>query len=214
MAAAETLDFSALDAARLSRHDDRRGGVAHRRHAAAARARWSRSSAHSPATPPGAVLDGRDIGTVVLPDAPAKLYVTASPEARARRRALEMRAPRRPHRRGGGARGSAGGATRAMPARTDSPLRPARRRLLARHHRFGYRSRIPGGRGLCEPRHCEPLTRARPSGCARLLIWASRRSEIRSPPSASHAPVRSQRAGGPRAAGATPTNRRRAAGTR
>ena len=36
--------------------------------------------------PPGAVLDGRDIGTVVLPDATAKLFVTASPEARARRR--------------------------------------------------------------------------------------------------------------------------------
>ncbi|MBA3520441.1 MAG: (d)CMP kinase [Rhizobiales bacterium] len=41
--------------------------------------------------PPGAVLDGRDIATVVLPGAPAKLYVTASPEARARRRGLEMR---------------------------------------------------------------------------------------------------------------------------
>jgi cytidylate kinase len=40
--------------------------------------------------PPGAVLDGRDIGTVVLPDAQAKLFVTASPEARARRRALEL----------------------------------------------------------------------------------------------------------------------------
>jgi cytidylate kinase len=41
-------------------------------------------------TPPGAVLDGRDIGTVVLPDAQAKLFVTASPETRARRRVLEM----------------------------------------------------------------------------------------------------------------------------
>ena len=40
---------------------------------------------------PGAVLDGRDIGTVVLPHAAAKLFVTASPEARARRRALELR---------------------------------------------------------------------------------------------------------------------------
>lgn len=40
----------------------------------------------------GAVLDGRDIGTVVFPDAPAKLFVTASPEARARRRYLELRA--------------------------------------------------------------------------------------------------------------------------
>jgi len=40
----------------------------------------------------GAVLDGRDIGTVIFPDAPAKLFVTASSEERARRRWLELRA--------------------------------------------------------------------------------------------------------------------------
>jgi len=40
----------------------------------------------------GAVLDGRDIGTVVFPDAPVKFYVTASAEARARRRWLELQA--------------------------------------------------------------------------------------------------------------------------
>nr|WP_298103871.1 (d)CMP kinase [uncultured Shinella sp.] len=39
---------------------------------------------------PGTVLDGRDIGTVVCPDAPVKLYVTASPEVRARRRYEEI----------------------------------------------------------------------------------------------------------------------------
>ena len=39
---------------------------------------------------PGAVLDGRDIGTVVCPDAPVKLYVTASAEVRARRRFDEI----------------------------------------------------------------------------------------------------------------------------
>ena len=38
----------------------------------------------------GAVLDGRDIGTVVVPDASVKLFVTASPAARARRRWLEL----------------------------------------------------------------------------------------------------------------------------
>ncbi|MCA0977731.1 (d)CMP kinase [Qipengyuania flava] len=38
----------------------------------------------------GAVLDGRDIGTVIAPEAQAKLFVTASVEARARRRFLEM----------------------------------------------------------------------------------------------------------------------------
>ena len=39
----------------------------------------------------GAVLDGRDIGTVIFPDAAVKLYVTASLDARARRRWLELR---------------------------------------------------------------------------------------------------------------------------
>jgi cytidylate kinase len=42
--------------------------------------------------PPGAVLDGRDIGTVVCPDADVKLYVTASPEVRAGRRLAEIEA--------------------------------------------------------------------------------------------------------------------------
>ncbi|MFO1240075.1 MAG: (d)CMP kinase [Sphingomonadaceae bacterium] len=41
------------------------------------------------AQPGGAVLDGRDIGTVIVPSADAKLYVTASAEVRARRRQLE-----------------------------------------------------------------------------------------------------------------------------
>jgi cytidylate kinase len=39
---------------------------------------------------PGAVLDGRDIGTVVFPDADVKIFLTASSEARARRRAAEL----------------------------------------------------------------------------------------------------------------------------
>ena len=39
----------------------------------------------------GAVLDGRDIGTVICPDAPVKLFVTASPQARAERRYQELR---------------------------------------------------------------------------------------------------------------------------
>lgn len=38
----------------------------------------------------GAVLDGRDIGTVVCPDAPVKIYVVASPEVRAERRHREL----------------------------------------------------------------------------------------------------------------------------
>jgi CMP/dCMP kinase len=42
--------------------------------------------------PGGAVLDGRDIGTVIAPQAEAKLFVTAAPEVRARRRCEEMQA--------------------------------------------------------------------------------------------------------------------------
>jgi cytidylate kinase len=48
---------------------------------------FQRSFAHRA---PGAVLDGRDIGTVVCPDAHAKLFITASAEVRARRRQMEL----------------------------------------------------------------------------------------------------------------------------
>ena len=41
---------------------------------------------------PGAVLDGRDIGTVICPNADVKIFVTATAEARARRRVLELKA--------------------------------------------------------------------------------------------------------------------------
>jgi cytidylate kinase len=43
------------------------------------------------AGPPGAVLDGRDIGTVICPDADVKIFVTATPQVRAQRRTLEFR---------------------------------------------------------------------------------------------------------------------------
>jgi cytidylate kinase len=43
------------------------------------------------AQPPGAVLDGRDIGTVICPGADVKIFVTASPQARANRRFLELK---------------------------------------------------------------------------------------------------------------------------
>jgi len=42
------------------------------------------------ARPPGLVMEGRDIGTVVFPDADLKIYVTATPEARAERRFQEL----------------------------------------------------------------------------------------------------------------------------
>src|SRR4030088_2463663 len=47
-------------------------------------------------TPPGAVLDGRDIGTVIFPDADVKIFVTATAEVRARRRADELRGAGQP----------------------------------------------------------------------------------------------------------------------
>ena len=54
-----------------------------------------RFAKHPPGGAKGAVLDGRDIGTVVCPDATVKFFVTASPRVRARRRWREL-APSRP----------------------------------------------------------------------------------------------------------------------
>ena len=88
--AAELIDVADLDQHRLSSYEIGEAAsqvavIPGLRRALVARQRAFAQS------PPGAVLDGRDITTVVLPDAPAKLYVTASPETRARRRSLEMR---------------------------------------------------------------------------------------------------------------------------
>ena len=44
------------------------------------------------AAPPGAVLDGRDIGTVICPESDVKIFVDALPEVRARRRTAELAA--------------------------------------------------------------------------------------------------------------------------
>ncbi|MCB1447108.1 MAG: (d)CMP kinase [Rhizobiaceae bacterium] len=121
--AAREIDLSGLDRATLSAHaiGDAASKIAVmpevRRALVAAQQAFSRKA-------PGTVLDGRDIGTVVCPDAEVKLYVTASPEIRARRRRDEIVT-------GGG---QADYATvlsdierrdaRDM-GRTDSPLRPA-----------------------------------------------------------------------------------------
>ncbi|MBS0410234.1 MAG: (d)CMP kinase [Proteobacteria bacterium] len=84
-AVARSLDLSHLEdpalrtraageaASRVAVHDDVRRALLDFQRAFAARE-------------PGAVLDGRDIGTVIAPAAPAKLYVTATPEVRADRR--------------------------------------------------------------------------------------------------------------------------------
>ncbi|MCR2834595.1 (d)CMP kinase [Parerythrobacter lacustris] len=68
------------------------GGLASRVsvHPAVRQALYERQRAFA-RQPGGAVLDGRDIGTVIAPDAEVKLFVTASVQARAMRRWLEMR---------------------------------------------------------------------------------------------------------------------------
>src|SRR5436190_7391098 len=66
--------------------------------------------------PGGAVLDGRDIGTVIAPDADVKLFVTASPEVRAQRRVGELMA-------------------RGMPAHFDDVLADIRARDQRDSHR-------------------------------------------------------------------------------
>jgi cytidylate kinase len=73
---------------------------------------------------PGTVLDGRDIGTVVCPDAAVKLFVTASPEVRARRRFDEMTAQGVPADFLGVLSDITRRDERDM-SRADSPLRPA-----------------------------------------------------------------------------------------
>ena len=74
------------------------GGLASRVsvHAVVRQALFDRQRAFATQTG-GAVLDGRDIGTVIAPEADAKLFVTASVEARAERRWKEMQERREPH---------------------------------------------------------------------------------------------------------------------
>jgi cytidylate kinase len=91
VAAAEALDPETLDPAVLKRQlvgeaASRVSAIPEVRRALLA---FQRSFGRRP---PGAVLDGRDIGTVVFPDADVKIFVTADAEARARRRTAELRA--------------------------------------------------------------------------------------------------------------------------
>jgi cytidylate kinase len=91
--AARALDPSKLDEARLRSDETGKaaGIVAAIPAVRAAILERQRSFAeHPPGGAPGAVLDGRDTGTVICPDATVKLYVTASLDVRARRRTLEL----------------------------------------------------------------------------------------------------------------------------
>ncbi len=91
--AASSLDLSLLEDPRL-RSDA--AGAAASKVAAVPAVRdallaFQRSFATNPPGGRGAVLDGRDIGTVICPDARVKLFITATAEIRARRRWLELR---------------------------------------------------------------------------------------------------------------------------
>jgi CMP/dCMP kinase len=72
----------------------------------------------------GVVMEGRDIGTVVFPEAPVKLYLTADPATRAKRRAIELRARGESVDEAALTRGIAARDQRDA-ARAHSPLRPA-----------------------------------------------------------------------------------------
>lgn len=93
LAAARNLDLSKIDerAIRTAEAGAAASIVAAMPAVRAAILDLQRNFAHNPPNGlRGAVLDGRDIGTVVCPDAKAKLFVTARPEIRARRRWLEL----------------------------------------------------------------------------------------------------------------------------
>lgn len=98
-ALASTVDFTVgYDPDRLSYHldgedvsakirgDDVTGAVSAVSSVPAVRARLVALQREMAAGPGGVVVEGRDIGTVVLPDAPVKIFLTASSETRARRR--------------------------------------------------------------------------------------------------------------------------------
>jgi cytidylate kinase len=90
----QALDLSLLEDPALK--SDKTGGAASKvaaiQEVRDALLDFQRNFAAHPPGGRGAVLDGRDIGTVICPDASVKLYVTATPEIRARRRFLELQA--------------------------------------------------------------------------------------------------------------------------
>ena len=79
VAAATALEPGGFDEVAPQGPCGRRGRLAGLGHSGGTGGPARRSSAISRRTPPGAVLDGRDIGTVICPDADVKIFVTATP---------------------------------------------------------------------------------------------------------------------------------------
>ncbi len=91
--AARACDLSQIDFADPELKSETVGGVASRISAyPLVREALLERQRRFAARPGGAVLDGRDIGTVIAPGAEVKLFVTAAPEVRAARRLAELRA--------------------------------------------------------------------------------------------------------------------------
>jgi cytidylate kinase len=90
VAAAEALDLAAIDERRIR---SSAVGLAASKVASisAVRAALLKAQRSFAADPAGAVLDGRDIATIICPDAHVKLFVTASLDARTQRRLAELR---------------------------------------------------------------------------------------------------------------------------
>ena len=89
--ALKACDFSQTDFSDPELKSESAGGIASRISVyPAVRAALVQRQRDFAQQPGGAVLDGRDIGTVIAPDADAKLFVTAAPEVRARRRFEEL----------------------------------------------------------------------------------------------------------------------------
>jgi cytidylate kinase len=89
--AAASLDLGNIDEVRIR---SSQAGVAASKVAAIpeVRAILRRAQQNFASQPDGAVLDGRDIGTVIVPNATVKFYVTAAPDVRAKRRLAELQA--------------------------------------------------------------------------------------------------------------------------
>lgn len=98
LAAAENLDLDLLvdPALRSEAAGNAASLVAAQPPVRAALLDFQRDFAHDPPGGEGAVLDGRDAGTVVSPDADVKFFITASAEARAMRRLRELQAKGQP----------------------------------------------------------------------------------------------------------------------
>lgn len=145
---ARNLDLSCLDRAVLAVHEV---GEAASKVAVMPRVRKALVEAQRAfaATASGAVLDGRDIGTVVCPDALIKFYVTANPQERARRRYEEIIA-------GGGEADLAGIVADLEKrdardaARADSPLKPASDAHLLDTSEMGIEAAFEAARALVD----------------------------------------------------------------